>query len=181
MGDPKKPKKKYSKPSHPWQKARIEEEKILLKDFELKNKKEIWKMVSILRNFTKHTKHIIALKTRQAELEKKQFVNKLISFGLIQQNSDISEVLNLTLKNLMERRLQTIVYRKGLARSMKQARQFIVHRHILVGGKVITVPSYLVNKPEEEKISFKLTSSLSDSMHPERAPVEKKATVVSVK
>ena len=174
MGDPKKPKKKYSTPSHPWQKARIDEEKTLIKEYGLKNKREIWKIKSILKNFTKHAKRLIALKTKQAELEKKQLLNKLISFGFIQSGSDISEVLNIKLKDVMEKRLQTIIFKKGLAKSIKQARQFIVHGHIMVGSKVITVPSYLTNKAEEEKISFKVTSSMANSMHPERVPVEKK-------
>ena len=174
MGDPKKPKKKYSTPTHPWQKARIDEEKILIKEYGLKNKREIWKISSILKNFTKHAKRLIALKTKQAELEKKQLLDKLISFGFIQAGSDISEVLNIKLKDVMERRLQTIVFKKGLARSIEQARQFIVHGHVTVGSKVITVPSYLANKAEEEKISFKVTSSIANSMHPERVLVEKK-------
>ena len=40
MGDPRKLRKKYYPPSHPWQKIRIDEEKILMKDYGFKNKKE---------------------------------------------------------------------------------------------------------------------------------------------
>ena len=67
----------------------------------------------------------------------------------------------------MERRLQTQVVRRGLARTMKQARQMIVHRHIMVGDKIITSPSYLVKAEEEDKIKFAPKSPFSNPDHPE--------------
>ena len=51
MGDPKKQRKKYTTPRHPWQRDRLDEERQLLKDYGLKNKKELWKFESLLRKF----------------------------------------------------------------------------------------------------------------------------------
>lgn len=154
MGDPKKTRKKYHKPSHPWQKERIEEEKIILREYGLKNKKEIWKSDSLLRNFKNQVKKLIAATSQQAEKEKNQLLRKLQNLDLIKRTAMIDDVLGLTLKDIMNRRLQTIVYKKGLAGTINQARQFIVHKHITLDDKKISAPSYLVLKNEEDKLGL---------------------------
>ena len=154
MGDIKKQKKKFSKPSHPWQKDRIEAEKEMLKQYGLRRKYEIWKIDSLLRKFLNRAKTIIAQRTVQSEFEKKQMLERLYSLGLLKQGSRVEDVLNLTIKDLMERRLQTLVARKQLARSMLQARQFITHENVAIGAKKITAPSYLVSVQEEPQINL---------------------------
>jgi len=177
MGDPRKRHKSYSTPSHPWQRTRIEEEKILVKEYGVGNKKEIWKMNSILRRFAGVAKNSVALKTKQGEKEKKQLLDRLQTLGLLTPTAQAVDVLNLKLKDIMERRLQTLIYRKGMARTVKQARQFITHRHIAVAGKIVTQPSYLVLKKEEDKIGFLASSTLSNTEHAERIILEKKKEV----
>jgi len=168
MGDPKKPRKKYSTPSHPWQQTRIIEENQLSKEYGLKNKVEIWKHKSMLSKITKQAKRLIALQGKQAEREKEQMFSRLARLGLLKAGGQIDDVLSLSVKDILERRLQTLAYRKGLARSMKQARQFIVHEHIAIGNKKIKSPSYLVSVAEENAISFAANSPLSSPDHPER-------------
>lgn len=172
MGDPRKIRRKYSGPAHPWQKKRIEEEKKILKDYGLKNKTEIWKTSSKLKSFSSQAKKLIATRGEQAEKEKKQLLGKLQRLGLIKQDAKLDDVLSLTLKNLLERRLQTLLVRRHLAKSMKQARQFITHEHVAVNDKKITAPSYLVLVNEEPTMTFVQSSSLSNSEHPERKVVE---------
>ncbi len=169
MGDPKKQRKKYSGPTHPWQAARIEEERIILKDYGLKNKKEIWKMNSLLRNFSRQAKRLVAIQTKQAELERKQLMKKISSLGLISEGAKLEDILAITLRNLLDRRLQTLVHRKNLARSIKQARQFIIHEHIMVGDEKMTTPSYLVKVEEEPLIRIDSKSPFSNPEHAERA------------
>lgn len=174
MGDPRKIRKKYSGPGHPWQKTRLDEERDLTKDYALSNKKELWKMVSQLKKFTNQAKKLIASITQQGEREKEQLIKRLSRLGLINPESKVEDVLNLKTRDLLERRLQTIVYRKGLARTMKQARQFIVHEHIRVKGNKITSPSKLVRNEEENTIEFCEKSTLSNAEHPERTPIARK-------
>jgi small subunit ribosomal protein S4 len=181
MGDPRKRRKSYSTPSHPWQRTRIEEEKVLVKEYGVANKKEIWKMNSILRRFASVAKNSVALKTKQGEKEKKQMLDRLQTLGLLTPTAQAVDVLNLKLKDIMERRLQTLIHRKGMARTIKQARQFITHRHITVAGKMVTQPSYLVLKKEEDKIGFLPSSSLSNPEHSERTALEKKKEEKKVK
>jgi small subunit ribosomal protein S4 len=168
MGDPKKTKKKFSRPKKLWEKERIEEEKELIKEYYFKNKSEIWKLTSELRNFKKQAKRIIALKTPQAEKEKIQLLTRIKSLGLIPEAAQIEEVLGITQKSIFDRRLQSIVFKKGFARSMKQARQFIIHGHILVDQKKVNSPNFLVPHLKENLVAFSKESSLSDPMHPER-------------
>ncbi len=161
MGDPRKHRKKYSTPIHPWQKGRIEEEKVLMEKYGLKNKKEIWKMVSILKGFSRQAKNLIASTTEHGAKERDQLLKRLHSMNLLPKDADLDDVLGLQTSDIMERRLQTIVYRKELAQTINQARQFIVHGHIVVGNKKVTSPSYIVRANEEDSVGIIPSSTVS--------------------
>ena len=152
MGSIKKQRKKFSKPDHPWQKERIAEEKEIVKQYGLRRKYEVWKMDSMLKKFLHRAKTIIGEKGLQSDLEKKQLLERLHLLGLLKKDSKVEDVLNLKLKDFLDRRLQTLVHRKQIAKTIKQAREFIVHEHISVGSRKITTPSYLVSIEEEPHI-----------------------------
>ena len=166
MGHPKFQRKKYSKPPHPWDKARLEEEKELKQEFGLKNKKEIWKAASILKKLKAQAKRLIRLDTQQAKKEEELFRKRLSKYDLLPSEFKLEDVLSLQTRDILNLRLQTQVFKQGFARTIKQARQFITHGHILVNNKKVDVPSYLVLKTD--KISFSPKSSLSNPEHPER-------------
>ncbi len=173
MGDPRKQRRKYSGPQHPWNRARIEEEKVLVEEYGLKNKKDLWKMTSKLAKFKRQAKSLIAKQGKQAEYEKHLFLEKLQKLKLIGEGATMDDILSLSVKDLLERRLQTLLFRKGLARSVKQARQFITHGHVFIDEHKMNVPSYLVPVGLEETIIFSPRSALFDPEHPERKPPEK--------
>jgi len=173
MGAPKHLRKKYATPSHPWQKGRIEQEKVILQEYGLKNKKEIWRMDSLLRRFKQQAKSLIARTDAQSKKEEKQLIDRLVRLNLVKENAKMDDILGLDIKNVMDRRLQTQVFSKGFARSTKQARQFITHGHVMIGEKKITIPSYLVKQDEENLIRFDERSSLTSPDHPERTIVKK--------
>lgn len=168
MGDPKKARKKFEKPRHPWQKDRIEEESKLKEKYGLKNKKELWKMKSLLTNFKNQAKQLIARSGPQADKEERQLLDKLIRLNLINQNSRLEDVLELKVEDLLNRRLQTIIFKRGLSLKVKQARQFITHGHISINDKKVTIPSYLVKADEEDKVDFNQISPLGNPENPER-------------
>jgi len=168
MGDPRKNRKKYTTPSHPWQKARLDNEKELLQEYGLKNKKDLWKSSSKLAQFKKQAKSLIGKKDLQAETEKKLFIDKLGKLKLVQDEATIENILDLSVKDILERRLQTLVLRKGLAKTMNQSRQFITHGHILINEIKVNAPSYLVSLNEEAALTFSEKSALADPEHPER-------------
>ena len=170
MGDPRKARKKYKGPSHPWQKTRIDEERVIKKQLGLKNKKEIWKAVSAIRKIKSQAKNLISEKaknSKQALIEEKQLLSKLKKYGLLKENT-LEALLNLQPQDIFSRRLQTIVHKKGLSLTAKQARQFIIHGHIFVNERKVTVPSYIVSIEEENTIIFNPSSSFNDPSHPER-------------
>lgn len=168
MGDPKKLRKKYATPAHPWRRTAIEEEKILLNDFGLTKKIEILVAQSFLKKYKNIAKVLIATKTAQAEKEKGQVLQKLQNLGLLQAGSELDQILALNVRDVLNRRIQSVLFRKGLARTIKQARQFIVHRHVMIGDQEITSPTYLVSLEEEGKVMFKPRSALAAEDHPER-------------
>ncbi|MEM4076809.1 MAG: 30S ribosomal protein S4, partial [Metallosphaera sp.] len=98
---------------------------------------------------------LLALPPSERAMREKQLLSKLYKIGLLKsEQSSIDDVLGLEEENLLERRLQTIVHRKGLARTIYQARQLIVHGHIAVGGRKVTSPGYIVKRDEEDSIDF---------------------------
>jgi small subunit ribosomal protein S4 len=174
MGDPRKIKSKYSKPGHPWQKERIEEEHLIRREYGLKNKTEIYRARSTLKTFADLAKKLIAARGEQADKERQQLLSRLARLGLIKQGAQLDDVLGLQLKNILERRLQTMVFRKGLARSVNQARQFIVHEHIMVANRSVSSPGYHVPIADEGSLAFVSNSTLGNTAHPERALPPKK-------
>ncbi len=168
MGNAKKLRKKYNTPYHPWQKERIVEEKELMKEYGLKNKKEIWRHSSTLSTFKNIAKDGLSSSRAQAAKEGEQVLAKLQGLGLLSESAMLNDILTLNDKDILERRLQSVLVRKGLARSLRQARQFITHAHIKVNGVKMSSPSYLVKKSEEDNLTFSAKSSLSDAEHPER-------------
>ncbi|HLD11148.1 MAG TPA: 30S ribosomal protein S4 [Candidatus Nanoarchaeia archaeon] len=168
MGDPKKSKKKYSTPLHPWKKERIDKEREMVKQYGLKNKTEIYKSESKARKFASLAKNLIRDKRKkQAQIETKQLLDKLTKYGFITPESQLENVLEITITNILNRRLQTLVFKKQLANTIKQARQFISHGHIIVNNKKITIPSYMISLEEESTIGFSSSSQYNDKDHPE--------------
>jgi len=160
MGLARKTRRKYETPNHPWQAERIDEERKLISEYGLTNKKQIWKMSSLLRNFRKQAREIIGLRGERKDASIKILISKLNRLGLLNKDSTTGDVLNLSLRDILERRLQTVVYKMRLANSVKQARQFILHRKVMINGKVVSSPSYLINTGDKVALKSGFTPNL---------------------
>ncbi len=180
MGNPKFPRKKYETPSHPWQGERIKFENDIINKFGLKNKREVWKAQSLIRNF-RHQAQLLNARLRmgdlQAEKEKDQLLGKLSNLGLLSADANLNDVLALEIESILNKRLQTQVYLKGLAHTPKQARQFIIHGHVSIGGRKVTIPGYLVKHNEENLIEYNQFSPLTSELHPMRPKPKISASV----
>lgn len=141
--------KKFVRPKKAYEKARMEGENKLIEKYGLKNKREIWKMLAKVNYFRRRAKSL----AKSSYEEQESFFKKLQEKGL--KVSSIADVLALTIDDLINRRLQTIVFSKGMANTMLHARQMIVHKKILVNGNALNIPSYIVSVSEEESISSK--------------------------
>lgn len=180
MGDPKTSSRKYERPPHPWQQERIEEENEYLEYYGLKNKKEFWKARSKLKRLRGQARNLQArlrYGDKQANTEKEDMIDKLRNEGFLKgDEGSLNDILNLSIEDILNRRLQSVVYHKGLAHSPGQARQFITHGHIEVDGKRVDVPSYVVKRDEEPTVDYYEASPLSDELHPERPEEETSPT-----
>lgn len=141
--------KLYSRPKRPFDKVRLTEEAETKKTFGLKNKKEIWKAEAKIKLMRKKAKNLIS-----AKLEEQQALfGRLKKIGL--NVNSIADVLSLDKKDFLNRRLQTILVSKKIAKTPKDARQLIVHKKVLIKGVAINSPSYIVPLELENKISLK--------------------------
>ena len=183
MGDPKFPRRLYDTPSHPWQGERIKAEQEIVRQYGLKNKTEVWKAQTILRDFRTQSRELqarVRAGEAQAKIEAENLLTKCARIGVLPvEGATLNDILALTVLKILERRLQTIVYRKGLTNSMKQARQMIVHGHVYMNGHRVTIPGYIVTRAEESSIEYNPSSPFTDDMHPMRQskPSQKKPYV----
>lgn len=171
MGDPKFPRRLYQTPFHPWKADRILEENAIVHKFGLKNKKEVWRAKSYLRAIRGQARELQARNRTgdpQALKETRLLMAKLGRLGLLSETSTLDDVLTLNLEQVLGRRLQTQVYLKGYTGSIKQARQFIAHGHVAVGGSRMNVPGYYLKRGEEDIIKISEGSSVQDDAHPAR-------------
>jgi small subunit ribosomal protein S4 len=113
MGDPKRIRKKYDTPSHPWIKSRIDDEKRLSREFGTKNKKELWKMETTLKKFKSQAKKLIALKSDQAAVEREHLFRRVKELGLVSGDVTYDSILSLTTDDMLSRRLQSVIVASG--------------------------------------------------------------------
>ena len=163
MGYPGKNHKSYQTPKRPWEKVRIESETRLVIEYGLRNKREVWKAQELLRKARKGARNLLALGSSSTDAalyaaKKEELISSLQRNGLLGPDADVEDVLSLKIQTQLERRLQTLVYRKGLARSPKQARQLVTHGHIAIGNRRVSIPGYRVNRIEETQIAYYGTS-----------------------
>jgi small subunit ribosomal protein S4 len=168
MGDPRFPRKHYDTPSHPWQKERIEKESALVHQYGLKNKREIWKASTSVRQMRQQARKLTATASEQAQKERRLLLGRLDRLGLLDRGSDLEDVLRMDVEKLLDRRLQTQVYLQGLASTPKQSRQLITHGHITIDGTVARVPGMLVTRMQEKQIAYFSGSPLMSDLHPVR-------------
>lgn len=168
MGHPKFARPKYDTPPHPWKADRIEEEHAIRDNHGLKNMTEIWKAKSALRRIRGQAMKLIGrVDTSEGHYsrEKDALLVSLNRRGLIASDAILDDILSLSAEDFLNRRLQAQVYYKGLACSMKQARQLVTHGQICIGNQKVTIPSYPVSRDEEEIIRYHPRSKLNDESH----------------
>lgn len=178
MGDPKFLRRRYETPKHPWEGSRMEEERKLLERYGLKNKRELWKAQSILRGFRRQARELQArlrVGEDQARRETAELLARLTRLGVLPVGApSLDDVLALTTEDILRRRLEWIVFSRGLAPTPRGARQWIVHGHFAVGDHRVTRPGYLLPSADEGRLSFSPTSPFSDDGHAMRVALRER-------
>jgi len=168
MGDPKKQRKKYTTPKFPWDSGILESELKLLGEYGLRNKRELWRAKTLLSNLRGIARSLLGMPEEKRKVPEEQLLGRLRRLGILPETAVLDDVLDLSIENILERRLQTITFRKGYARTINEARQLIIHGHIALDKRRVSSPGYLIPKEEDPKIDYNPYSPLSKPDHPMR-------------
>ena len=179
MGDPRKQRKKFETPRFPWRTDVLESELKLLGQYGLRNKREMWRHKALLSKYRGMARSLLGMSVEERRKLEKKLLDRLYRLGILPETSILDDVLVLSLEDILERRLQTLVFQKGLAKSIYQARQFITHGHVAIAGRRMSSPSYLVLREEDAKITYSPTSPLLNSNQPQRKSVASPAKAKS--
>ncbi len=177
MGDPKNPRRSWKKPRNPLNYDLKMEELKTLGTFGLKTKRELWKAHTELSRLRHQARSLLALRQEIREEKEPILMKSLSKVGLVEQSSTLDDVLNLQVTDLLSRRLQTVVQKKFSFKTPYQARQAVVHGHIMIGDRIVSVPSYSVGIHEESQISLAPGSSLAKLLEQnEKTKIEESST-----
>jgi len=168
MGDPRRQRKKFETPRFPWRTDTLQAELQLLGQYGLRNKHELWRHRTMLSKYRGTARSLLGMTTQQREVLEKQLLARLNRLGILPETAVLDNVLDMSLEDILERRLQTLVFRKGMAKSVHQARQFITHGHVAISNRRVLSPSYLVLRDEEANITFAPMSPAVNPEHPLR-------------
>ena len=168
MGDPKKKHKRYTTPKRPYDQDTLAEELRLLGAYGLRNKRELWRHKTELSRIRRMAREKLSMDPVERAEGERVMTKKLRSIGLVDERATLEDILILRIEGLMDRRLQTVVHRRGMAKSLFQARQLIAHGHISIGGRKVRAPSYLVTREDEAQLEYAGSSPLAVKEHPLR-------------
>ena len=164
MGDPKTSRKVWKKPKRPLNYDLKMDELKTLGTFGLKTKQELWKTQTELSRVRLQARSLLALRQEERKRKEPILMQSLTKIGLVDEGSTLDDVLNLQINDLLSRRLQTITQKKLFFKTPYQARQAIVHGHIMIGDNVVTIPSYVVKTVEENKIHLTPESHFNEML-----------------
>merc|ERR1712137_292774 len=149
--------KTFKTPRRPFERERLDAEMKLLGEYGLKNKREIWRVNLQVAKMRKAARELLTLEEHDPKriFEGAALLRRLHNYGILPESQkQLDYVLSLTVNNILERRLQTLVFKLGFAKSVHQARVFIKQRHIRVGKQLVDIPSFLVRVENQNLIDF---------------------------
>ena len=162
MGDTKNFRRVWKKPKRPLNFDLKMEELKILGTFGLKTKRELWKARTELSRVRNQARSLLALRQDVRDREEPILLKSLSRVGYVEPDATLDDVLNLELSDLFSRRLQTVVQKKFFFKTPYQARQAVSHGHILIGDRIVNIPSYVVSVDEESKVKLTTESIFNE-------------------
>nr|POE89949.1 40s ribosomal protein s9 [Quercus suber] len=153
--------KTYKVPRRPFESARLDSELKIVGEYGLRNKREVWRVQLTLSKIRRAARQLLTLDEKDPKrlFEGNALIRRLVRVGVLDESRmKLDYVLALKIEDFLERRLQTCVYKLGLAKSIHHARVLIKQRHIRVGKQIVNVPSFIVRLDSQKHIDFALTS-----------------------
>lgn len=170
MGAPKRNRKTYEKPKERWNLERIKSDNALIDEYGLKNMRELWKIQTEVSRIRGNVRELLS-GGAGSEVVKEKIIGRLTRLGIANQTTTLDNLLDIKENDLLNRRLQTIVFKKGLARTIKQSRQITVHGFIAINGKKVNRPGYMVDVMNEKAITYYKPIDVS-APKPNKGPIE---------
>ncbi|MEO9295391.1 MAG: 30S ribosomal protein S4 [Nitrososphaera sp.] len=152
MGDPRKSRKLFHRPRRIWATEQLNAELYIMGSYGLRNKRELWRAQTEMARIRNQARALLALSAEARAEKEKRLLNYLLRIGLVKEGATLDDILGLKVEDLLERRLQTIVMKKGGTKSPYQARQVVSHGHVSIGNRKVNIPGYIVKKDEEAQI-----------------------------
>lgn len=181
MGAPRRNRRKYDKPKNMWNIQRITSDRALINEYGLKNMKELWKVQTEISRIRGNVRGLLSGSAGGSAHSDRDLISRLAKLGIAQNDATLDSLLDIKEIAFLERRLQSLVFRKGLARSIKQARQIISHGFISIEGVRVNRPGYLVKAEEEKHIGYYKPIDIAPKKAPEgEAAAATQATEVKV-
>ncbi|MFB6145831.1 MAG: 30S ribosomal protein S4 [Candidatus Nanohaloarchaea archaeon] len=165
----KKLKKQYETPNEGWSEDRIRKEQQLVEEYGLKSKKEVYKAESELRSLRREARKLVA---ESDETQKEDLIKKANALGLVKSDAALEDILTLNVTDILDRRLQTAVNRRGFSDTANEARQLVVHGHVYVDGERVNIPSYILTRDEEKEIELRMPEPEETEEAPEAEETE---------
>ncbi len=152
MGDPKRIRRKYEKTKMMWNKERIEHEHGIRDKYGLGNMHELWKATTEVGKIRRNVREVLA--GRATEKVGTEIIARLVRYGIVKSGATLDDLLVVSPEAILDRRLQSVIYKKGMSKSIGQARQLIAHGFIAIDGHRVSAPGYLVTRDEESRITY---------------------------
>ena len=175
MGDPKYSRKVWRKPKRPLDYNLMVDELKTLGNFGLRTKRELWKARTELSRLRQQARSLLALGQEIRKQREPILLNSLAKIGLIKSDASLDDVLNLQINDVLARRLQSFVMKKMDFKTPYQARQAVTHGHIMIGQRIINIPSYTVTVDEENDVRLVPGSTLEAVLAANKKSEEEKA------
>ena len=156
--------KTYTTPRRPFEKERLDQELRLIGQFGLRNKREVWRVRYTLAKIRKAARELLTMEEKDPKrlFEGNALLRRLVRIGVLdEEKMKLDYILSLRMEDFLERRLQTQVFKTGLAKSIHHARVLIRQRHIRVRKQVVNVPSYIVRLDSQKYIDLAHDSALA--------------------